>query len=165
MSDTNSIEIPNEATHSLTIEGHWDFDYTYYAGESASRFFGELRNKRIMGSLCPRCNRVLVPARGFCDTCFVDTTDWREVSGFGTLETFTILTTSFPGLPEPPLVVGYVKLDGAATAVLNFVQGIDLTDFDAAGEVLLTQPRVRVQFKEECEGRITDFYFVIEDQQ
>lgn len=150
------------AEHLLTIDGHWDFQYSYFAGKSASRFFEGLRNREILGSVCPQCERVLVPARGFCDACFVDTTEWRAVSEHGTLEAFTILTSSFPGLPEPPLVVGYVKLDGASTAVLNFVKGIDLTDFDEAGAQLLTQPRVRLQFKEECEGRITDFYFVIE---
>jgi uncharacterized OB-fold protein len=99
----------------------------------------------------------------FCDACFVDTTCWQPVSEHGTLETFTILTTSFPGLPEPPLVVGYVKLDGASTAVLNFVEGIDLTNFDDAGAWLLTKPRVRVEFKDVGVGRITDFSFVLED--
>jgi uncharacterized OB-fold protein len=147
----------------LTIEGHWNFDYTYYAGASASRFFAELRNRRIMGSVCPECRRVLVPARGFCDACFVETAEWKQVSDQGTLETFTILTSSFPGLPEPPVIVGYVRLDGASSAVLNFVDGVDLGDFDAAGAILLRQPRVRVRFKETCEGRITDFSFVLED--
>jgi uncharacterized protein len=146
----------------LTIEGHWNFDYTYYAGESASRFFDELRHRRIMGSTCPECGRILVPARGFCDACFTATTEWVQVGDVGTLETFTILATSFPGLPEPPLVVGYVRLDGASTAVLNFVHGVDLSDVDAAGRRLLARPRVRVAFRDECEGRITDFSFVLE---
>jgi uncharacterized OB-fold protein len=147
------------ATPPLTIEGHWSFDYTYYAGQAASRFFAELRDKRIMGSVCPTCERVLVPARSFCDACFVATDQWREVGQTGTLETFTILSTSFPGLPEPPLVVGYVLLEGASTAVLNFVDGIDLTDQDAAGQALLNRPKVSVRFNDVCEGRITDFHF------
>lgn len=147
----------------ITVKGHWDFRYTYFAGDAASRFFHELRNKRIMGSLCPACERVLVPARGFCDSCYVDTTEWREVGSLGTLETFTILTSSFPGLPDPPVVVGYVMLDGANTAVLNFVGGIDLTDLDAAATTLLDRARVRVEFVDECQGRITDFRFVLVD--
>jgi uncharacterized OB-fold protein len=150
------------AVEPLTIEGHWKFDYTYYAGAAASRFFAELKNQRVMGSSCPECNRLLVPARGFCDTCFVATTEWRDVSNTGTLEAFTILTGSFPGLPDPPFVVGYVMLDGASTAILNFVEGIDLTDADAAGAILLRRPRVRVRFKAEGEGRITDFVFALD---
>ncbi|WP_214104852.1 Zn-ribbon domain-containing OB-fold protein [Acrocarpospora catenulata] len=144
----------------VTIQGHWDFGYTYFAGASASRFFNELRlNQRIMGTHCPTCDRVLVPARGFCDACYVEIDEWREVGTEGTLDSFTILTTSFPGLPEPPTVVGYVTLDGASTALLNAVHGIDLHDFDEAGALLLTQPRVRVVFSDKCEGRITDFAF------
>ena len=47
----------------VTIDGHWDFAYRYYAGAAASRFFQELRlNRRIMGTHCPDCDRVLVPA-------------------------------------------------------------------------------------------------------
>jgi hypothetical protein len=152
------------AIEPLTIDGHWAFDYRYFAGAAASRFFAELAARRIMGSRCPQCARVLVPARGFCDACFVETTDWVQVSSHGTLETFTILTTSFPGLPEPPLVVGYVALDGASTAVLNFVEGIDLTDPDAAGAALLRRPRVTARFKDSCEGRITDFVFTLDDR-
>jgi uncharacterized protein len=144
----------------VTIAGHWDFDYTYYAGAAASRFFAELRNGRIVGSLCPECNRILVPARKFCDACFVDTTEWREVGLEGVLETFTILTSSIPGSPEPPFVVGYVTLDGASTALLNFVEGVNLDDLDAAGASLLHKPRVRVVFDDEPQGRITDFRFV-----
>jgi uncharacterized protein len=148
-----------------TIEGQWNFSYTYFAGEAASRFFAELANRKIMGTRCPQCQRILVPARSFCDACFTDTTDWIEVGPGGTLETFTILTSSFPGLPEPPVVVGYVRLDGASSAVLNFVTGIDLADIDAAGQALLRRPRVTVQFKSRREGRITDFAFVLADDQ
>lgn len=145
----------------VTIEGHWDFRYTYYAGAAASRFFHELREKRIVGTHCPKCDRVLVPARGFCDACFVEIDEWREVATVGRLETFTILTTAFPGLPEPPVVVGYVTLDGADTAVLNAITGVDLSDIDRAGEFLLSLPRMRVAFKDECQGRITDFTFEV----
>jgi uncharacterized OB-fold protein len=143
------------------IEGQWNFGYTYFAGDAASRFFEELANRKIMGTRCPQCERILVPARSFCDACFTDTTDWVEVGPDGTLETFTILTSSFPGLPEPPVVVGYVRLEGASSAVLNFVTGIDLADIDAAGRALLRRPRVSVQFKAKREGRITDFSFIL----
>lgn len=154
----------NETSEPLvTIAGRWDFAYTYFAGKAASRFFNELRvNRRIMGTLCPHCGRVLVPARSFCDACYVPTTEWRRVENTGRVEAFTILTTTFPGMPEPPAAIGYVMLEGADTAILNFISGIDLSDFDAAGAILLSSPRVRVEFKDICEGRITDFHFVIE---
>jgi uncharacterized OB-fold protein len=155
----------NEASEPLiTIPGHWDFDYTYFAGEAASRFFNELRiNRRIMGTYCHGCERLLVPARGFCDACYLPTTEWRPVGNRGRVEAFTILTSSFPGLPEPPVAIGYVVLEGAATALLNFIHGVDLSDLDAAGARLLAGPAVNVEFKDSCEGRITDFHFVLEE--
>ena len=149
----------------LKLAGHWDFRYEYFAGDAASRFFAELSRGRIMGTVCPQCQRTLVPARGFCDACYVETTQWREVGTTGRLETFTILASKFHGLPEPPVVIGYVTLDGASTAILNYVEGVPLDDLDAAGKQLLTQPPVRVRFHERPEGRITDFHFeVMHDQ-
>ncbi|MFC4006971.1 Zn-ribbon domain-containing OB-fold protein [Nonomuraea purpurea] len=149
-------------TELITIPGHWGFDYTYFAGEAASRFFAELKdNRRVMGARCPSCRRVLVPARAFCDACFERTGDWVEVGPEGTLETFTIIATAFPGLPEPPIVMAYVTLDNADTALVNLVLGLDLRDVDAAAARLQRQPRVRAQFVAEPHGRITDFAFTL----
>jgi len=147
-------------TELVTVEGAWNFQYRYFAGETASRFFAELRDHgRIVGRRCPRCQRVLVPARSYCDRCFVATTDWVPVGMEGTVETFTVLTAAFPGLPEPPLAIAYVTLDGAGTALLNFVEGLDLTDLDAAAARLLDRPRVQVVFHDDRHGRMTDFHF------
>lgn len=144
----------------ITIPGRWSFDYTYFAGESASRFFHELReHKRIMGTRCPKCERLLVPARAFCDACMERTTEWQEVGPEGTLETFTIITTAFPGLPKPPIVMAYVTLDGADTALINLVRGEDLSDIETAAQRLNKLPRVRTVFIDEPQGRITDFSF------
>ncbi len=144
----------------ITIPGLWAFNYNYFAGANASRFFKELKeHRRIMGTRCPSCKRVLVPARGFCDACMEYTTEWKEVGPEGTLETFTIVATQFPGLPKPPLVMAYVTLDGADTALINLVYGMELGDIDAAAQKLNKLPRVRTKFIDEPKGRITDFSF------
>lgn len=143
----------------LELPGNWNFDYHYFAGETASRFFAELRDQRIMGRRCPSCQRLLIPARSYCDACYVATGDWEEVALEGTLEAFAIVETQFPGLPAPPLAIGFVTLDGADSAILNFVRGVDLSDADAAGQRMFDETRVRVVFAEQPEGRITDFHF------
>jgi uncharacterized OB-fold protein len=112
-----------------------------------------------MGTRCTKCERLLVPARAYCDTCMTKTDDWVEVGPEGTLETFTIIATAFPGLPPPPLVMAYVTLDGADTALINLVHGLDLSDIEVAAQNLNTLPRVRVEFVDEPAGRITDFSF------
>jgi uncharacterized OB-fold protein len=152
-----------ESTDLITIPGVWDFEYRYFAGETASRFFNALRHEgRIYGTCCPKCARVLVPARSFCDACFVATDGWVETGPSGVLEIFTIVGTQFPGLPEPPFLIGYVTLDGADTAILNYVRGVNLSDINAAAARLMKRPRVRVHFSDTREGRITDFHFEIE---
>lgn len=144
----------------ITIPGHWSFDYTYFAGEAASRFFAEIRdNKRIMGVKCSTCDRVLVPARAYCDICFHRTDDWVEVGPHGTVETFTIVTTAFPGLPEPPVAMAYVTLDGADTALMNLITGMKIENVQASAATLQQQPRVVAEFVESPRGRITDFSF------
>jgi len=144
----------------LAIPGNWNFNYRYFAGETATRFFEELRdNSRIMGTRNPVSGAVMVPARSFSDVDYVEATEWVEVGNAGILEAFSIVGTKFPDLPDPPFVLGYVTLDGADTAILNHVTGIDLSDIEAAAKILLQQPRVRVVFKDHREGRITDFHF------
>jgi hypothetical protein len=146
----------------VTIEGKWAFNYTYFAGESASRFFHELReNQRIMGTRCAKCKKLLVPARAYCDVCMSPTDEWVEVGQEGTLETFTIITTAFPGLPKPPIVMAYVTLDGADSALINLVRGLDLSDIEVAAQKLNKLPRVKVEFIDEPQGRITDFSFKV----
>jgi len=148
------------ATELVTIDGAWNFSYRYFAGETASRFFAELRDhRRIVGRRCPGCDRVLVPARSFCDRCFLATTDWVPVGTHGVVETFTVLTAAFPGMPEPPLAIAYVTLEGAGTALLNFVEGLDLTDLEGSAAVLLARPSVEVVFADDRQGRMTDFHF------
>lgn len=152
----------DQTTEPLTIAGNWNFDYRYFAGETATRFFNELRdNRRIMGTRNPVSGKVMVPARSFSDADYVPATEWVETGPGGRLEVFSIIGAKFPGLPDPPFVIGYVTLDRADTALLNHVTGVDLSDLDAAAAVLLKQPRVRAVFKDEREGRITDFHFEV----
>jgi uncharacterized OB-fold protein len=149
-------------TELITIPGRWEFDYTYFAGEAASRFFGELKDsRRIMGVCCPSCKRVLVPARSFCDVCFQRTEEWVEVGPEGVVETFTILTAAFAGMPKPPVVIAYVTFDGADTALLNVLTGLDLSNISDAAHRLQARPRVRASFVDEPQGRITDFTFTL----
>jgi len=132
-------------TELVTVEGAWNFQYRYFAGETASRFFAELRDHgRIVGRRCPRCQRVLVPARSYCDRCFVATTDWVPVGMEGTVETFTVLTATFPGLPEPPLAIAYVTLDG----VIQSPQ-----DWPSLGSFSDEGNQVQTELLERCDAR------------
>ena len=86
---------------------------------------------------------------------------WRELSHTGVIEAATIVSESFPGMPVPPYALAYVKLDGADTALGNFLRGVDLENLATARYQMTIGTRVRVEFTDRPEGRITDFFYVL----
>ncbi len=143
----------------IEIEQRWDIHYRHAAGETGSHFFRGLRDKRLLGRRCPACRRVLLPPRGFCDRCFVATGEWVPVEPEGVLEAFTVVAQKFTGLPDPPYVVAYARLRNADTAMVNYLRGVDLSDVRAAAQRLAIGMPLRVVFREEPEGRMSDFWY------
>jgi uncharacterized OB-fold protein len=153
----------SSAPEVISVPGHWDISYNYSAGVVGSEFLRRLRDEqRISGLRCPSCERVLLPPRGFCDRCFVDTAEWVDVGATGRIEAFTITTDAFLGLPEPPYAIAYVTLEGASTAMVNFVKGVDLSDVERGAELLAIGNKVRVFWEPERHARITDFYYQLD---
>lgn len=149
-------------TENITIPGRWDIEYDYSAGETASHFLATLRDDgTLLGKRCPDCERVLAPPRGFCERCFVDTDDWVEIGPEGRIESFTVTPNDLGAGPEAPFALAYVQLDGADTAMVNVLEGLDLSDPDAAAESLSVGDRVEAvpEPADEREGRITDFHY------
>jgi uncharacterized OB-fold protein len=145
----------------LIVEQHWDIRYQHTADAVAQRFFETLRDeKRLTGITCPKCERVLVPPRPFCDRDFVETDDWVDLGNEGVIELFTVVYLKTPGLPEPPYAIAYVRPDGADTAIMNLVKDVDLSDPAAAAEALAIGSRLRAEFIDDRQGRISDFYYV-----
>ncbi len=147
----------------IRIPGRLDIEFGYAAGRAGSVFFNALgERKEILGTKCPECGRVLLPPRSFCERCFVETTEWVKVGNEGIIEAFTIVYENFEGLPEPPYAIAYVLLDGASTAMANFVKGMDLNNVEEALKHIKIGARIRVVFKRKRQGRITDFWYELE---
>jgi len=127
---------------------------TFSAGATGSRFLIELRDrKRIMGTRCPKCNRVYVPARSICGDCFVQIDEWIEVSNKGTVLSYAIdYETKCPQPVEPPIVYGIIQLDGADTGLVHMLGEVD-------PEQLRIGMRVQAVFKAEREGSILDIKY------
>lgn len=141
------------------IPGRWDIPYVYSVGETAGRFLQGLTERKLMGTHCPNCRRTFVPPRSFCEECFIPLKEWRTLGAEGTIEAATIVSEPFAGMPPPPYALGYVKLDGADTALGNFIRGIDFSDQARAARAIAIGTRVRVCFVGRPEGRITDFHY------
>jgi uncharacterized OB-fold protein len=127
---------------------------TYTAGAVGSRFLIELRdNKKIMGTKCPKCDLVFVPARSVCKYCFAQLDQWVEVSDKGTLLTYTVAGQANGVQPvDPPIIYGIVQLDGASTGLVHMLSEVDF-------EKLVVGMRVKAVFKEERAGSILDIKY------
>ncbi|TEU03158.1 MAG: Zn-ribbon domain-containing OB-fold protein [Dehalococcoidia bacterium] len=127
---------------------------TYSAGAVGSRFLIELRDKkRIMGTRCPACNRVYVPARSICKDCFGQLDEWVEVSDRGTVLTYAVDHESKPIQPmATPIVYGIIQLDGADTGFVHMLGEVD-------PEQLRVGMKVQAVFKEERVGNILDIKY------
>jgi uncharacterized OB-fold protein len=136
--------------------GQIDIPNTYSAGAVGSRFLIELRdNKKIMGTRCPACNRVYVPARSVCRDCFSELSEWVEVSHKGTLLTYTVACEPNPIQPVPtPIVYGIVLLDGADTGFVHMLEEVDPEKLKAG-----TKVKAVFKSKKERQGSILDIKY------
>ena len=147
-------------TQPMVIPGEWHVTYNYSTGKIAGQFFEALRERRSLASSCSVSGRAYLPPRAYCESSFEPCDGWVEAGHEGVIEAATIVTAKFDNLPEPPYAIAFVRLDGVTTAMVNFVQGLDLSDVPAAIAKLQPGTRVAVRFKDEPEGRITDFHYV-----
>lgn len=137
--------------------------YDYAVGEVASKFLQGLRDRKLLASVCSKSKLSYLPPRAYCERSFEPCDDLIEAAQEGTIECSTIVVRGFEGKRPPPVAIAYVKLDGVDSAIANYVDGVDLSDFDAAMEQIAPGARVRVEFVDEPEGRITDFSFRLID--
>ncbi len=140
----------------IIVPGRWDLPFRHTAGRVVSHFFRGLKEKRILALRCPRCRRVLLPPRPFCERCFVSLEEWVEVGQQGTLEAFTVCYARFTGLPDPPYCLIFVKLDGADTALQHLLREVELEDVERMKEAVRIGMRVEAVWREEREGGIQD---------
>ena len=118
-----------DTSNCFTVDGKLALPYTYFAGRVGSKFLTTIRDeKKIMGIKCNKCKKVFVPPRQTCDVCMEDIRDnWVDVQNTGEVTNFTVVRYDDKHLPKKaPYVLAMIKLDGADTALVHVVEGIDL---------------------------------------
>lgn len=140
----------------ITQAVHWDLHYDIHLGQTWSRFMDGLREGKILANECGSCERVFVPPQDYCESCFEKTDGWRELSGEGTLEVFTVAWHGFTGGPKPPYAIGGVRLDGASTLLMHWITGVDFTPGADVRAALPFGTRVRAVWAPERTGSILD---------
>jgi uncharacterized OB-fold protein len=128
--------------------------YSNSAGPVRSKFLLCLQDQqKILGTRCPTCSRVFVPAKSTCPKCFQNLKEWVEVSPEGSLETYTIVYKSEPfHISATPFAFGIIKLDGADTGMVHRLGEIDFRKIRIG-------MRVKAVFNEELKGDIRDIKY------
>ena len=134
-------------------------NYKYTMGGQSKFFIELMKSKKILGTKCSKCGKIWMPPRINCSDCFIPA-DWVEVKQTGTIEVSTIVwftTSAF--IKNIPYATGYIKLDGADTALLQGIFSENLVP-----SKIKKGKRVRAVFQKDREGKMTDFFFVPEDE-
>jgi uncharacterized OB-fold protein len=136
----------------MVFPGKIAVPYTWTVGSTLSKFYCELRdNGKIWANKCPSCGTVFVPPKVKCINCYRDPNIWVELPGTGTVESYTIVRYEEPTLHprKAPFVYGLIKMDGADTCMVHFIDEIE-------PEKVKVGMRVEAVFSENREGNILD---------
>jgi uncharacterized OB-fold protein len=116
-----------EKSYAFTVPGEMALPYTYFAGETGSRFLVALRDgKKILG-IKDKAGRVLVPPRKHDERTLEPLTEWVEVGPGGTVTGWTVVRYAEPSYQPrtPPYILALIRLDGADVAIPHLVEGIE----------------------------------------
>ncbi len=140
----------------LVYKSQINVPYNWWAGETASKFFSALGDKKeLLATKCDECGKVFIPPKKTCPVCFTENETWVTLAPVGELVTYTIVRKQLPALPQKaPVIFGLVKLDGADTALLHMINEID-------PEKVKIGMRLKAKFAKDKKGTILDIdYFV-----
>jgi hypothetical protein len=139
--------LTSEAEPVLEQKYQLQLDYEHSYGPYYGMLFdGLATSRRVQGTRCPSCERVLVPPREYCDVCYVRTGEWVDVADTGVIKAFSIIHLEFVGqVREPPYVYAEIVLDGSSTRLIHTIGGIDVEE---AKERLQIGTPVRAVWKE-----------------
>ena len=134
-------------------------NYKYTMGGQSKFFIEIMNNKKLLATKCTKCGKIWMPPRINCSECY-EPADWIEMKQTGIIEVSTIVwytTSAF--IKAIPYGVGFIKLDGADTALLQGIFSENLVP-----SKIKKGQKVRAVFAKEREGKMTDFFFVPEDE-
>jgi len=135
--------------------------YMYSVGELTKFFKNVKENGKLIAAKCVKCNFVYFPPRADCHKCY-EKTEWINISGKGEITSATICSFGVSKFTDKlPIVIAFIKLDGTDMAIRHTIV---IDDEDITIDKVKRGTRVKVQYipKEKREGKVTDFYFVLD---
>ena len=78
-----------------------------------------LKEERLMGSKCKKCNALFVPPRPICIECHGEEMEWVQMKGKGKLAAFTCITVG----PSFMIAEGYNRKNPYCSGVVELEEG------------------------------------------
>ncbi len=150
------LEKQTDPTKPMHWRGNMQADYFYSNGVAGDRFFKHLmKNDSFLASGCPKCGKVFLPPRLYCEDCFVEIPDenWKEVSLEGVVRLYTVARMDAHGEPlEKPVILGLIDIDGTDSSLLGRIHIDEKDMMDLCGLMV----KAVLKPKKEREGMIKD---------
>lgn len=111
----------------------WDpnAQYAWDAGVAIGRYLQGLKAGQLIGRSCPECNRVLIPPRMVCESCFCPTDRWVPLKDTGTVLTFSRCYVTWDMVKlDRPQMPAVIAIDGASPGmgIMHMLGEIDPDD-------------------------------------
>lgn len=85
--------------------------YNFTSGQAQGRFLEGLKRGKIVGVKCPRCGRIYIPPRMYCEYCMSPTSELVEVSGEGEVHTAVVsYISTFRERIDRPEIIAVIRL-------------------------------------------------------
>jgi hypothetical protein len=126
------------------VDGKIALTFRYTHGLAGDKFAEGLKKGKFVGSVCPECGTVFLPARMFCEFCFKEIGEFVNIPNEGIV--YSITTT-----PDGD-VVAAIMMEGTDTLLCHRIKPKELVDIGSC---------VKAAFKpqKQRKGSITDITY------
>ena len=148
-----------------TVKWEPKLQYGWDDGVAIGRYLAGLKEGKILGRLCRKCGRHLIPPRMFCEICWRPTDEWITLPDTGIVNTFVISHVDWKAGRldieggERPYTPAVIELDAPKVGtyqpgLLHMLDEVDPKDIEIGMKVkAVWKP------EEEREGSITDIKY------
>ena len=144
----------------ITVEWEPDLRYEWDNGVAIGYYLDQLKEGKITGCRCERCNMTTVPPRLFCEYCFKPIDQYVTLKDTGTINTFSVSHVDWKAgrlaKGERYHTPAVIEIDGAdpGHGILHLIGGIDPYDIKMG-------MKVKAVWKPKAErtGSITDILY------
>lgn len=148
-----------ESTEFMNKEYNMHLDFSVSLGPAYTKWMKALKDKKILANRCSKCHRYFVPAKPFCEICFELVDEWVETDGEGIVESFTIGYAKFRNLPDPPYVIGVIRVGPSAVSMVHWIAGFDYDKPEDIPDKIQIGMKVKPVWAEERTGDLLDIQY------